>query len=223
MKQLLHAMGGHSAPPTRSPAHRFQAPVRWPGALSRARFCLAGVTVSAALLTTACNPRVEEGAGVGASEAETTELPRIEVKLPPPPSFQKEHPPASYADGALSVDGLRADLAGKLGQLVTVRGVVTEIYECPACPKGTRCRPCDKPYFWLADSKDGARDHSLMVTDYTDQPKAAGRRTPLESGQSYLVTGRFTKESPSGSLAADGLLIYQSHLSLAEGSPHQHP
>ncbi|MBK6848172.1 MAG: hypothetical protein IPG96_11775 [Proteobacteria bacterium] len=181
--------------------------------------CAAGLLATASLLVTACTPRGDEGVRLGADEVETTELPRTEVKLPPPPSFQKEHPPARYTDGALSIEGLRADLARKLGQTVTVRGVVTEIYECPACPKGTRCRPCDKPYFWLADTKDGARDHSLMVTDYTDQPKATRRLAPLKSGQAYLITGSFAKESPSGSLAADGLLIYQSHEPLAEGTP----
>ncbi|MBK8482352.1 MAG: hypothetical protein IPL40_14505 [Proteobacteria bacterium] len=176
-------------------------------------------TLLVTLLLTACTPRAEEGARLGAEAVESAELPRTEVRLPPPPSFQKDHAPARYADDTLSIEGLRAELARHLDQTVTVRGVITELYSCPACPKGTRCRPCDKPYFWLADSKDSPRDRSLMVTDYTDQPKAAGRRNPLASGQSYLITGRFAKASPSGSLAADGLLIYQGHQPLPDGTP----
>lgn len=171
------------------------------------------VMASTGLLSTgllsACDTSSGSGMQIGNTSAQT-ELPRVEVKLPPPPSFNKEHPPASYQDGTLSVYGLRQELSGYLDKAVSVKGIVVDVYECPTCPKGAACRPCSRPHFWLGDSKDTPKDHALIVADLPEKPNRKKQRE-IVTGARLVVTGRFAKRSNTGFAASDGLLIYEDH------------
>ncbi|MCC6749487.1 MAG: hypothetical protein IT371_17615 [Deltaproteobacteria bacterium] len=166
----------------------------------------------------ACNSGGGGGARIG-SDPQQTELPRVEVKLPPPPSFQKDHPAEKYPDASYSVYGVRKTPKTTLNTEVRVKGFITEVYECPPCPKGNTCKPCDKPHFWLSDRANGPKDKALMVTDHpTEQPKTK-KKIKFEVGGQYYVVGTFAKASATGFSSSDGLLVFRSATKVGEDTP----
>jgi hypothetical protein len=165
-----------------------------------------------------CESSSQTGALIGSDEARQTEMPRVEVKLPPPPSFKKEAAVDKYGDGSYSVYGVRNDMAANLDQEVKVTGYVVEVYECPPCPKGTECEACVKPHFWLADRKHDTRDKALMVTDYPERHPKTRKKISLKTGERLLVTGQFAKASGTGFRASDGLLVYTEHAPASESA-----
>lgn len=168
-------------------------------------------SLSALALTACPTESSDTGARIGASDPKQTELPRVEVKLPPSPTFAKEHSPEAYSDGSLSVFGVRKSAESKLGQEVTIRAHVVDVYQCPPCPKGMACKPCSEPHFWIADRPNVDRDKALMVVDLPEKKPA------VEVGKRYLFVGTFSKSSASGFKASDGLLVYAKHDAESQG------
>jgi hypothetical protein len=144
------------------------------------------------------------GASLG-QEREATALPPIKVDLPPPPSFAASDIPEKTPDGKWTVRGVRKNRATTLNNKVTVKGYLLEVYQCPVCPKGQTCKPCDQPHFFLGDKPDTKKEKALMVVDYLlpKQPPPA-----LTVGKQYEVEGNFAVNSPTGFGASDGLVIF---------------
>ena len=153
-------------------------------------------------------PSNEGGARIGAEEPEQVQLPQIKVTLPPAPSFQKEHAPEKYPDGAYSVYGARKDTANTLNKPVRVKGFILEVYECPPCPKGATCKTCDKPHLYLADRASGPKEEALLVTDYPKEEGKTKKKTKFDLGAQYYFNGTFSKTSPTGFASSTGLLVF---------------
>jgi len=153
------------------------------------------------------------GARIGDKTPQQTSLPAVQVKLPPSPSFKKEHAPEHYPDQSLSVYGVRKNMKATLNKQVRIKGFITEVYECPPCPKGSTCPPCQKPHFWLADRANAPKDKALMVTDYPaeDEKKHGRHKKPkmkFNVGAQYFVSGTFAKSSATGFSSSEGLLVF---------------
>lgn len=156
-------------------------------------------------------------AGGEGTEEGAEQLPPIDVKLPPSPTFQKEHPPEVYPDGAFSVYGVRKNLKDLLKKKVRAKAYLLEVYECPPCPKGSQCPPCAKPHFWVTDRAGGAKDQALLVTDYiTEINKSKRKRQEAEMsrtlvvGKPFYVSGTLARSSESGFSNSEGLIIFES-------------
>lgn len=169
------------------------------------------LTAIAALALTACDTGGDTTGRIGGGgKLKQTEMPRVEVKLPPAPSFKKDHAPALYPDQTLSVYGVRKDLKAFLNKDVRVKAFVLEVYHCPKCPKGAQCKTCDAPHFWISDRKGGPKDQALMVTDVPEKDAKTNRKLKkVEEGVRYIVTGLFSKRSGTGFAAGDGLLVFR--------------
>lgn len=151
--------------------------------------------------------------GHGSDDSEQTQLPQIKVNLPPPPTFQKEHAPEKYADGTVSIHGLRKELRKNLNQSVRVKAYLLEAYQCPECPRELKrkkqCPLCKKPHLWLSDRATGPKDKALMVTGYPKRDPKTRRKLTFNPGQQYVFSGVFSKSSGTGFSDSDGLLIYE--------------
>jgi hypothetical protein len=168
---------------------------------------LGAILVLSTLLGYGCSSS-EGGAKIG-DEPEQVQLPQIKVNLPPSPSFQKEHAPERYTDSAYSVYGVRKNMATALNKEVRVKGFLLEVYECPPCPKGSKCKDCDKPHFFLSDRANGPKEEALMVTDYPKEDPETKKKLTFDVGSQYYVIGTFTKLSAAGFQNSDGLLAYK--------------
>lgn len=145
----------------------------------------------------------------GATMAEPTggaALPPVKVDLPPPPSFANLNLPEKNPDGTFTIHGLRKHKADNLNKVVKVKGYLLEVYECPKCPKGQKCKLCEQPHFFLGDKPDTKKEKSLMVVDYL----APKQKPPaLTVGKQYDIDGTFAINSPTGFGASDGLLVFE--------------
>jgi len=167
-----------------------------------------GAILCATSLVISCES-TDGGSRIGGDDPSPA-LSSIKVNLPPSPSFQKEHAPETYPDSAYSVYGLRKNAKAVMNKEVRVKGFLTEVYECPPCPKGATCKTCDKPHFFVADRASGPKDEALMVTDYPrEDPKTKKKAKPFEVGTQHYVVGTFATSSPTGFSNSDGLLIYK--------------
>ena len=146
---------------------------------------------------------------IGAGELKQSKLARLEVKLPSPPTFNKDHAPKLYPDQTLSIYGLRKDMSVYLNKAVRVKAFLLEVYKCPTCPKGATCKECTAPHFYLSDRKNGPKDKAIMVTDYPEKDPRTRRKIKLEEGARYIVTGLFAKRSGTGFSYSEGLLVYR--------------
>jgi hypothetical protein len=160
-----------------------------------------------ASLLAACDTS-DGGASLGGEDPQQAQLPKIKVNLPPPPSFKKDTPPEMYPDSSYSVYGLRENMETTLNENVRVKGFVVEVYECPKCPRGAKCKECDKPHFWIADRANAPKDQALIVTDYPKKDPDTRKKTEFDVGSQYYVTGVFSKTSGTGFSSSDGLLIF---------------
>lgn len=159
------------------------------------------------LLAGACS-QSEGGSVIGSEDPQQTQLPKIKVNLPPPPSFQKEHAPEMFPDSSYSVYGLRKNIKSKINTKIRVKGFLLEVYECPECPQGTDCKACRKPHLWISDRANGPKEKSLLVTDYPKEDPETKKATEWQVGGQYYVNGIFSKTSGTGFSASDGLLIF---------------
>ena len=135
--------------------------------------------------------------------AATSELPPIKVKLPPPPAFDRPHPPEAYGDGAYSVFGLRKNRAKLLNTEVSLTAMVREVYQCKCKANDKSCR-CAKPHFFVVDPEKRRNDDGMLVVDY---PAAVGRAGLLKAGQTLHISGNYVSASASGFSASDGLVV----------------
>jgi hypothetical protein len=163
----------------------------------------------------------------------------IKVNLPAPPNFDIATAPLQYPSGELSVYGLRKGMTKYLDKDVRVKAYLLEIYECPAeirkcneeaAAKAKRekragktaaatpapadkpaCRPCDQPYFYVADTKDAKVERALLVADYPTKDWKTNKPKPLTAtkGEQYVVTGTFAINSMTGFAASNGLIIHK--------------
>jgi hypothetical protein len=149
-----------------------------------------------------------DGSMIGDDDPQQTQLPKIKVNLPPPPSFQKDNAPETYPDSSYSVYGLRKNIKTKINTQVRLKGFLLELYECPECPKGATCPDCRKPHFWLSDRANGPKEKALLVTDYPQEDPLTKKKMVFEAGAQYYVTGTYSKTSGTGFSASDGLVVY---------------
>jgi len=139
---------------------------------------------------------------------------------------------------------LRVRGKGAFGAEVKVRGYVTWIYDCSAQlaavnPEATRAQIllsidsdpslCERPKFYLGDSKDTSQEASIWVVEVPRAPtKSERQRLPRDElkawpvvpriavGDYVTVTGTWAQHSPHNEHNSDGLLIFKS---LAPATP----
>ena len=104
-------------------------------------------------------------------------------------------PPETYPDNTLRVDGLLARRQKYLGQKVMLRGHLIEAYQCP---KGAE--RCESPHIWLHASQAGGEKKLLVVGFIEETIKK------LALGEQYVVTGDFTRRSPTGFTNSKGMV-----------------
>lgn len=174
------------------------------------------------------------------------EVRKSEVKLdiPKVPSF--ELPPPN-TDGSHSVKEMRVKGKKLLESEVTVKGYVTWAYDCPTAirkpdeePEDVRKRIdedptlCERPKFYVGDSKDTPPEKSIWVVDvprpYNKKElkniRKQNRNDPLrcepnerdpkkmycppyDVGDEVEITGTWRLSSPHSERNSDGLLVYK--------------
>ena len=153
----------------------------------------------------ACQP---QGSTIGGNESSQGQLPQIKVKLPPPPSFEKEHAPEKYSDGTYSIYGIRKNIKDTINKQGKVRAFILEVYKCPECPKGKECPACERRHLWISDRANGIKDKAMMVVDYPEKDPTTKKKMEFTSGVQYYFTGVFTKNSGTGFSTSEGLMAY---------------
>jgi hypothetical protein len=159
---------------------------------------------------------------------------KVSVTLPAPPKF--DLPPVG-ADGSHSVKEMRVKGRKYLDTEVTVKGVVTWIYDCATAIRTaddtdesvkkkieedpTQCR---RPQFAIADAAGATLDRSVKVVEVPRYPTALEKKIlkeeikdvtlwppvpPLAVGDEVIVTGDWKQRAPHGDASADGLLVYK--------------
>jgi hypothetical protein len=170
----------------------------------------------------------------GYGEDTQGQLPNINVDLPPVPSFDPGPIPLTYPDGTLSIVGLKRRQEKYLGQEVKVTAFVTDVYVCPPeiknC-KGTGCKNCEKPHFFVGDTADATDDKSLICSDYNEPgdkivPGEPGSdNPPLDTkklkGEKIIVDAMYSLSSGAGFKSSDGVLGYKSMQDLSSPTAQQ--
>ena len=156
--------------------------------------------------------------------------------LPAVPTIPAPSVPEMHADGTYSVYGLRKNIRNAIDTKASVTAYIVRIYEKPECPKGKPCHTL-MPHLFLADEKEEQLDKRLLklvgyaesFEDMENEKKAARRgratsriddteTTPIvwdwRLGNRYKITGEFTRQSGSGFMETDGLIVYESHACL---------
>jgi tetratricopeptide (TPR) repeat protein len=164
------------------------------------------------------------------------EVAKGEAKVDPPavPTFEL---PAVEA-GFHGVRELRVHGGTLQGTEVSVKGYVTSIYDCAAVlavanPRASRAellmsidndpRQCDRPKFYLGDTKGASGHASIWVVDVPRPPakpeRAAMSRAELAAwpnvptlavGDYVIVTGTWSTRSPHNEHNTNGLLVYKA-------------
>jgi tetratricopeptide (TPR) repeat protein len=155
-----------------------------------------------------------------------------ELAVPAVPSFELAPSPP----GVRSVRELRVRGQQDLGTEITVRGYVTWVYDCAKqiakpgeTPAQTQKRIdddqtlCQRPKFYLGDTKDASPDRSIWVSEVPRPPtKMERQRLPKAElakwpavpkyalGDYVAVTGTWDLQSPRGDRSSDGLLVFKS-------------
>ncbi|MCA9673978.1 MAG: hypothetical protein H6709_18755 [Kofleriaceae bacterium] len=160
---------------------------------------------------------------------------KITPQLPPVPKF--DLPPVG-ADGSHSVKEMRVKGRRFLDSEVTVKGVVTWIYDCATAVRTAEDTDdsvkkritedptiCRKPLFAIADSAGTPLDRSIKVVEVPRYPTDLEKKVlkdevkdptlwppvPLLAvGDEVVVKGDWKQRSPHGEADSDGLLVYKS-------------
>lgn len=137
--------------------------------------------------------------------------PGFKLNLPPPPAFAEPATPREYPDGTVSIYGLRKEFHRfnerpnkYIGQNVKVKAFLLEIYQCPVCPKGQVCKPCDTPHLFISDEANGSKDKGMLVVEQRGYKEKEPQITP---GKQYVFEGNFSTSSPAGFSSSDGLIV----------------
>jgi hypothetical protein len=74
-----------------------------------------------------------------------------------------------------------------------------------------KCRPCDQPHFFVADTATTKKERALLVADYPVKDWDSGKPKPLtlKAGEQVTVTGTFAINSITGFAASNGLIIHK--------------
>jgi hypothetical protein len=194
-----------------------------------------------ALVTTACLASCDKDKIQGpAAEVKKTD---VKLDLPAVPAF--DLPPAP-ADGSHAVKELRVKGRKLFDSDITVHGFITWQYDCPTAvrkpdesDKDLQKRLdedptlCERPKFYIGDSKDTPPEKSLWVVDVPRpynklemermkkpertlpdrcEPKEKPDKTicpPYAVGDEVEVSGSFKMSSPHSERNSDGLLVYK--------------
>ena len=194
-----------------------------------------------ALVTASCLASCDKDEIQGpAAEVKKTD---VKLDLPAVPAF--DLPPAP-ADGSHAVKELRVKGKKLFDSDITVHGFITWQYDCPTAvrkpdesDKDLQKRLdedptlCERPKFYIGDSKDTPAEKSLWVVDVPRpynklemermkkpertlpdrcEPKEKPDKTicpPYAVGDEVEVTGSFKMSSPHSERNSDGLLVYK--------------
>jgi tetratricopeptide (TPR) repeat protein len=165
------------------------------------------------------------------------------VDLPAVPSFDLP----AVEPGFHGVRELRVRGRPLLGSEVRVQGYVTSIYDCAAVlaianPRLSRAellmsvdndpRQCERPRFYLGDSKGASREASIWVVDVPRPPARPEREAmskaelaawpavpKLAVGDPVIVTGTWSTRSLHHERNTSGLLIYKALAHAAPAAP----
>lgn len=187
------------------------------------------------------------GAGCGKDQIQgpAAEVKKTDVKLdlPAVPAFDLPAPPA---DGSHAVKELRVKGKKLFDTDITVHGFVTWAYDCATAvrkpdesDKDLQKRLdedptlCERPKFYIGDSKDTPAEKSLWVVDVPRpynklemermkkqdrtapdrcEPKEDPKKTicpPIAVGDEVEISGTFKMSSPHSERNSDGLLVYK--------------
>jgi tetratricopeptide (TPR) repeat protein len=133
---------------------------------------------------------------------------------------------------------LRVRGRSALGAEVKVKGYVTWVYDCVAQlaavnPEASRAQIlmsidtepslCERPNFYLGDSKDTSQEASIWIVDVPRAPTKSERQRlsrdeikawpvvpKIARGDFVTVTGTWAQHSPHNEHSLDGLLIFKS-------------
>ncbi len=133
-------------------------------------------------------------------------LPPATVSLPAVPGdLGQSKIPEKFADGPLTVDGLRRNRLKYLDKDVEIRGTVAQVYTCPFWedkkkPRRARRRKdgeeedpkmCQRHHFYVVDAS-GKPEDRLLIVNLNGIYQAKVEDGELKTGDVYTMTGRYT-------------------------------
>jgi hypothetical protein len=164
----------------------------------------------------------------------------VKVDLPAVPSFDL---PPTNPDGSHSVKEMRVKGRKMFETEVSIKGIVTWVYDCPTAirkPGWTDAdtmkaieedpTKCELPKFYLGDTADAPVEKSIWVVDVPRPPyKLEKDRLPKEDiknwpavppykvGDEMIVTGKWTQSSPHSERNVEGLLVHVKLNNVTQG------
>ncbi len=192
-----------------------------------------------------CLLAVVPGCSKSQLEGPAAEVKKTDVKvdLPAVPPFDLPAPPS---EGSHSVKELRVKNKKLFDTEVTVHGFITWQYDCASAVRKANETDkdlqkrldedptlCERPKFYVGDTKDTPPEKSLWVVDVPRpyhklemermrkgernlpdrcEPKEDPKKTicpPYAVGDEVIVTGTFKLSSPHSERNSDGLLVYK--------------
>lgn len=176
----------------------------------------------------------------------------VKLDLPAVPAF--DLPPAP-ADGSHTVKELRVKGKKLLDTDLTVHGFVTWAYDCKTAirkadedDKALQARIdedptlCERPKFYIGDSKDTPVEKSLWVVDVprpynalevkrikkkdridpdrcepNEKDKMKSVCPPYAVGDEVIINGKFSTSSPHSERNSDGLIVYKTMKNVTQG------
>ena len=194
----------------------------------------------------ACLPLASAACDNGGLKGPAAEVKKSDVKLDLPAVPDFNLPPAP-SDGSHTVKELRVKGKKLLDTPVTVHGFITWAYDCPTAirkPDETDKQVqkridddptlCERPKFYIGDTKDTPPEKSLWVVDVPRpynklelqriqkkdrndpercEPHEDPKKTvcgPYAVGDEVEISGTFSLSSPHSERNSDGLIVYKS-------------
>lgn len=166
-------------------------------------------------------------------------LPPAVVSLPPVPAdLGQSTIPEKFADGPLTIDGLRRNRLKYLDKDVEVRATVTQVYTCPFWPDKKKPRRtvrrrkdgepeedpkmCQRHHFYVVDAK-GKPEDRLLIVNLSALYQAKVEDEELKPGEVYTMTGRYTDAGDGFLETETGLLVLNQikEIELAEAEKNE--
>jgi hypothetical protein len=143
--------------------------------------------------------------------------PIVPVDLPSVPAdLGQSKIPEKYADGSLTIDGLRRNRRAHLGKDILIKGTIAWIYECPYADEYKKRRRkkkkddtkdenlCQRDHFYISD---GPREEErLLVVGVSPFLKGIIEKKELKVGEEHIFNGRYTDIADGFAAADKGLL-----------------
>ncbi len=156
-------------------------------------------------------------------EQEQANLPPANVNLPPVPDDLGESKiPLTYADGALTVDGLRRQRMKHLDQTVKVRGTIDFIYDCEYWDqkklkkylkkmkkegKDVNSAMCERAHLYVIDK--GEKENRLLVAGLPEDFPDKIKKKKYTVGQEITFEGQYTDAGDSFVAPDLGLIVVE--------------